>query len=294
MSHAAGALIGKRQVEPGQDLLIVLLLVLAYRTFRVASASRVRLAAIATVLLSFYGLTALSRHDVAPPSSSRYLTVGLVFLLLMLVEAARGWKIRAWVPYLVLLLALWTFSKNEDKIAFKEGRTLFLQRSQHVRASLGAIDLLGRARVDPKLEVAPLAAPFLEAGHWFDARDELRGNPGDSPSELLAAPADSRAFADDTLIRAGGLKLGPGPQGQPPCADAWRRSTGEVPTGGVRVEAPKTKALTITARRFGEDWVVVGVLPVPPGRAVELHPLADASPKPYVLQATGAARVCHL
>jgi hypothetical protein len=293
MSHAAGTLIGERQVEPGQDLLILLLIVLAYRTFRVTTASRVRLAAIATVLLSFYGLTALSRHDVAPPSSSRYLTVGLVFLLLMLVEAARGWKIRAWVPYVFVLLALTAFSKD-NKIAFKDGRTLFLQRSQHVRASLGAVDLLGRERVDPKLEIAPLAAPFLEAGHWFDARDELRGDPGDSPSELLAAPADARAFADDTLIRAGGLRLGPAKQDQPPCADAWRRSTGEVPAGGVRVEAPKIKALTITARRFGEEWVVVGVLPVPPGRAVELHPLADASAKPYVLQATGAARVCRL
>lgn len=292
LSHAAGTLIGERQVEPGQDMLILLLIVLVYRTFRVTSASRVRLAAIATVLLSFYGLTALSRHDVAPPSSSRYLTVGLVFLLLMLVEAARGWKIRAWVPYLVVLLALTAVSKD-NKIAFKEGRTLFLQRSQHVRASLGAVDLLGRARVDPKLEIAPLAAPFLEAGHWFEARDDLRGDPGDSPSELLAAPADARAFADDTLIRAGGLKLGPAPQHQPPCADAWQRNTGEVPAGGVRVEA-EAKALTITARRFGEDWVVVGVLPIPPGRAVELHPLADASPKPYLLQATGAARVCPL
>jgi hypothetical protein len=293
MSHAAGTLIGERQVEPGQDLLILLLIVLAYRTFRVAPASRVRLAAIATVLLSFYGLTALSRHDVAPPSSSRYLTVGLVFLLLMLVEAARGWKIRAWVPYVFVLLALTAFSKD-NKIAFKDGRTLFLQRSQHVRASLGAVDLLGRARVDPNFEIAPLAAPFLEAGHWFDARDELRGDPGDSPAELLAAPGDARAFADDTLIRAGGLKLGPAPQHQPPCANAWRRSTEEVPAGGVRVEAPAAKALTILARRFGEDWVVVGVLPVPPGRAVELHPLADASPKPYVLRATGAARICPL
>jgi hypothetical protein len=294
MSHAAGALIGKRQVEPGQDLLIVLLLVLAYRTFRVTSQSRVRLAAIATVLLSFYGLTALSRHDVAPPSSSRYLTVGLVFLLLMLVEAARGWKIRAWVPFVVLLIALWSFSKNEDKIAFREGRTLFLQRSEHVRASLGAVDLLGRARVDPKFEIAPLAAPFLEAGHWFDTLDDLRGDPGYSPSELLRAPADARAFADDTLVRAGGLRLGPAAQGRPPCAHAWRRDTGVVPAGGVRVEAPRARALTISARRFAEEWVVVGVLPVAPGRAVELHPLADASPKPYVLRATGAARVCPL
>jgi hypothetical protein len=293
MSHAAGAIIGERQVEPGQQLLVVLLLFLAYRSFRVAPASRVRLAAIATVLVTFYGLTAVSRHDVAPASSSRYLTVGIVFLLLMLVEAARGWRIRAWAPYLVVLLALLSFSKD-SKIAFKDGRSLFLQRSQRVRASLGAVELLGRARVDPKLEVAPLAAPFLEAGHWFDALDGLRGDPGYSPAELARAPGDAGAFADDTLVRAGGLALGPAAQHEAACVRPWAGSSGEVPPGGLRVQARARAPLTLQARRFGTQWVMVGVLPVAPGRAVELRPLRDAASAPYLVWAPGAARVCRL
>jgi hypothetical protein len=293
MSHAAGAIIGERQVEPGQQLLVVLLLFLAYRSFRVAPASRVRLAAIATVLVTFYGLTAVSRHDVAPASSSRYLTVGIVFLLLMLVEAARGWRIRAWAPYLVVLLALLSFSKD-SKIAFKDGRSLFLQRSQRVRASLGAVELLGRARVDPKLEVAPLAAPFLEAGHWFDALDGLRGDPGYSPAELARAPGDAGAFADDTLVRAGGLALGPAAQHEAACVRPWAGSSGEVPPGGLRVQARAGAPLTLQARRFGTQWVMVGVLPVAPGRAVELRPLPDAAAAPYLVRAPGAARVCRL
>jgi hypothetical protein len=292
LNHAAGAMIGERQIEPGRDFLIVLLAVLAYRAFRVAPASRIRLAAIATVLVTFYGLTAISRLGIAPPSSSRYLTVGLVFLLLMLVEAARGWKIRPWVPYVVLLLALVSFSKD-SKLAFKDGRNLFLERSERVRASLGAVELLGRARVDPKLEIAPLAAPFLEAGHWFDTIDDLRGDPSDSPSELAKASPDARAFADDTLVRAGGLAIGPASRSAP-CGRAWRTSTGAVPPQGVRVEAPPAKSVTLRARRFGGDWVMVGVLPVAPGHAVSLRPLPDAASKPYLLQATGAARVCPL
>jgi len=178
-----------------------------------------------------------------------------------------------------------------------------------VRASLGAVELLGRERVDPKLEIAPLAAPFLEAGHWFDTLDDLRGDPGYSPSELVTASADARGFADDTLIRAGGLAIAPAP-GEAACVDAWRGGTGPVPAQGVRVEAPRSKPLTLRARRFGEAprskpltlrarrfgdaWVMVGVLPVAPGRALELRPLDDAAAKPYVLQATGAARVCPL
>ena len=174
-------------------MLIVILVVLAYRTFRVDPAGRIRLAALAVILLTFYALTAISRHDIAPPSSSRYLTVGVVFLLLMLVEAARGWKIRRWVPFVVLLLAWVSFGKADGgSEALRDGRTLFLQRSDRVRASLGAVELLGRERVPPTFEIAPLAAPFLEAGRWFDTLDDLRGDPGYGVAQIMRAP-DRRA-----------------------------------------------------------------------------------------------------
>src|SRR4051794_17593488 len=218
--HAAGALIGRRQLEPGRDLLVILLAVVAYRAWRAEPAARVRMAALATVLVTFYGLTAISRHDIAPPSSSRYLTVGLVFLLLLLVEAARGLRVRAWAPWAVLLLAVIALSKD-DKVAFREGRALFLERSQEMRGSLAALDLLGRDRVDPRLEIAPDAAPFLLAGPWFGALDGLRGNPAYTRAELPHAPAVARAFADDTLIRAGGLALGPARARQATCRPPW-------------------------------------------------------------------------
>jgi hypothetical protein len=67
-----------------------------------------------------------------------------------------------------------------------------------------------------------------------------------------------------------------------------------VPAGGVRVEASAREHVTLRARRFGPDWFMVGVLPVAPGRAVELRPLPDAAPAPYVLAAQGAARICRL
>jgi hypothetical protein len=290
-SYAAGALIGRRQIEPGRDLLIILLVVLAYRAWRVAPPARIRMAAIATVLVTFYGLTAISRHDIAPASSSRYLTVGLVFLLLLLVESARGLRVRAWAPWAVLVVAVVALSKD-DKVAFREGRALFLERSQEMRGSLAALDLLGRDRVDPRLEIAPGAAPFLEAGPWFDALDGLRGDPAYTPAELRRAPAVARAFADDTLIRAGGLALGPAQRGAS-CRRAWSGDGGPVPAAGVRIEAGRSAPLTLRARRFGRAWVMVGVLPVAPGRAVVLHPLRDVSPVGYVVRTPGA-RACRL
>jgi hypothetical protein len=291
-NHAAGAIIGERQIEPGRDLLVVLLVVLAYRAWRVEPVARIRMAALATVLVTFYGLTAISRHDIAPSSSSRYLTVGLVFLLLLLVESARGLRIRGWAPWAVLVLAFVALSKDH-KIAFREGRSLFLERSQEMRGSLGALDLLGRDRVDPRLEIAPRAAPFLEAGPWFDALDALRGDPAYTPAQLVRAPAVARAFADDTLVRAGGLALGPARPAPAACRHAWRGDEGPVPAAGLHIQAGPRARLTLRARRFGEDWVVVGVLPVPPGRTVELRPLRDASPVGYFVRAPGA-RACRL
>jgi hypothetical protein len=293
LSHAAGAIIGERQVEPGRQFLIVLIVLLAYRTWRIGPRARIRMLALATILVTFYGLTAISRHDIAPPSSSRYLTVGLVFMLLMLVEAARGWTIRRWVPAVVLPLVLISFSKD-SALAFREGRTVFLERSNRVRAALGAVELLGRNRVDPKLEIVPLAAPFLEAGGWFEARAELRGNPADGPRQLVTAPADARNFADDTLMRAGGLALRPPGPGPKICRPAWTGGHGTVPPAGVRIQAGASKPLVLRARRLGTQWVVVGALPIPPDRAVELHPLRDALPNPYEVQAGGAARACRL
>ena len=292
-SYAAGALIGRRQIEPGRDLLVVLLVVLAYRAWRVAPVARIRMAAIVTVLVTFYGLTAISRHDIAPASSSRYLTVGLVFLLLLLVESARGLRVRAWAPWAVLVLAVVALSKDH-KVGFREGRALFLERSQQMRGSLAALDLLGRDRVDPRLEIAPGAAPFLEAGPWFDALDGLRGDPAYPAAELPRAPALARASADDTLIRAGGLALGPASARRgAACTPPWTGVEGPVPAAGVRIQAGPRVPLTLRARRFGADWVTVGVLPVPPGHAVQLHPLRDASPVDYVVRAPGA-RACRL
>jgi|GEM_PF-6006772 len=292
-SHAAGALIGQRQVEPGQDLLIVLLVVLAYRAWRVERAGKVRMAALATVLVGFYGLTAISRHDIAPPSSSRYLTVGLVFLLLLLVEAGRGLRTRGWAPWVVLLIAFIALSKD-DKVAFREGRGVFLERSDNMRGALGAIELLGRRRVAPGFEIAPRAAPFVLAGPWFGAIDGLKGDPAYTPAQLATAPASARTFADDTLVRAGGLALGPPPTGvtATSCRRPWTGDQGPVPPAGLRIEAGNGERLTLRARRFGDQWVMVGVLALAPGQAVQVKPLRDASAAGYVVQVPAPGRAC--
>jgi hypothetical protein len=292
--HAAGAIIGEKQVEPGRNLLILMLIVIAYRAWKVDRTGRVRLAALSVLLLTFYGLTAISRHDIAVPASSRYLTVGLVFLLLMLVEAARGWRIRRWVPWVVLVLAWLSFAKADGNArAFDTARTQFLDRSEQLRGSLGAVELLGRARVREDFEIAPNLAPFLMAGGWFQARADLGGDPADSPAQIARAKPAVRAAADETLVRAGGLALGPPAARVTSCRRPWPGAAGVVPAGGVRVEAGGER-LTLRARRFGEQWFMVGVLPLPPGRSADLRPLRDAAARGYRLEAKGAARVCRL
>ncbi len=290
-NHGAGAIIGERQIEPGRNLLIFILVVLAWRFWRGSAAARPRLAALTALLVSFYALTAISRYDVAPPSSSRYLTVGLVFLLLALVEAARDTRIRWWAPIPVLALVLIAFS-NDHRLVFKEGRATLLERTQRVRASLGAVELLGRDRVDPDLEIAPRAAPLLYAGRWFAARDGLRGDPAYSAADLPRASNDARTFADDTLLRAGAVaqrRAAPGA-----CRPAWRGRSGRLPAGGVRVQATGSGQVILRARRFGTEASAAGLDRVPSGGALELRPRPDAAPAPYVLETSGAGRVCRL
>jgi hypothetical protein len=292
--HAAGAIIGEPQVEAGRNLLILMLVIIGYRVWRIERAGRVRLAALSVVLLTFYGLTAISRHDIAVPESSRYLTVGLVFLLLMCVEAARGWRIRRWVPWVMIVIAWLAFAKaGGNAREFHDARVRFLDRSERLRASLGAVELLGRARVRADFEIAPNLAPFLEAGGWFAARADLRGNPADDAAEIARGRREVRAAADDTLVRGGGVGLGPPRATVATCRRPWPGDSGVVPAGGVRVEAGAAR-LWLRARRFGEDWQTVGVLPLPPGRAADLHPLRDAARQGYQLQATGARRICRL
>jgi hypothetical protein len=102
-----------------------------------------------------------------------------------------------------------------------------------------------------------------------------------------------REAADETLVRAGGLALGPPVEKITDCRRPWPGDSGVVPAGGVRVTAADGR-LTLRARRFGETWFRVGVLALPPGTSADLRPLRDASGHAYDLQAGDAARVCRL
>lgn len=293
--YAAGALIGERGIQPGRMMFILVLIAVVLGARKLDRPGRVRLLALAVVLLTFYGLTGLSRHDLALPSSSRYLTLGLVFMLLMLVECARGLRRGPWMAWAVLLVAWLAFAKAEGHAnSLREGRTLLLERSMRARGALGAVELLGRANVRPGFEIAPRFAPLMTAQGWFEARASLSGAPAYGPQEIARARADVRAAADDTLVRGGGLALTPPRARVTSCERPWAGAAGPVPPGGVRVQAGTTR-LTLRARRFGEEWVAVGVVALGPGQAAELHPLPDAaSGHPYLLQAQGARQICRL
>ncbi|MDX6599094.1 MAG: hypothetical protein QOE87_2981, partial [Gaiellales bacterium] len=136
------------------------------------------------------------------------------------------------------------------------------------------------------------------AGPWFDAIDALKGDPAYTAAELPRAPATARNFADDTLVRAGGLALGPvaarTATATARCGRPWAGDEGPVPAGGLRVQASPAARLTLRARRFGDQWVMVGLLSLPPGQAVELHPRRDAAQAPYVVQVPRPAAACRI
>jgi hypothetical protein len=67
-----------------------------------------------------------------------------------------------------------------------------------------------------------------------------------------------------------------------------------VPAGGLRVQAGDAR-LVVRARRFGDEWLVVGGSGLAAHATAEVHPLRDAAQRhPYVLRANGAHAICRL
>jgi hypothetical protein len=67
-----------------------------------------------------------------------------------------------------------------------------------------------------------------------------------------------------------------------------------VPAGGLRLQAGDTR-LVVRARRFGEEWLVVGGSGLAAHATAEVHPLRDAAHSHrYVLRADGAQAICRL
>lgn len=286
-----GAALWQRDKRPTPSLVVALSVLVAY------------LAAIAL------GLN-IEGHRVA--NASRYVYMGTVLTLLVLIELFRGLKpTRGWAAVLAIAFV---FSLLANGAVMGMGGKLVRLESATNRAQLGALEI-GRNRVGndfvvESAEHTTLSNPdmLFDAGSYFAVTDSL-GSPGYSESQLEGAPGQAREAADMLLARALPISVHPGfhPSHGNPIAvvegDGRRRANGcvlvvpragssrvvvDVPSGGLSYSVAPTEQPELKLRRFGEGFAVVPEISPGPAR-VEIP--TDRSDRPWQAELVTASRL---
>lgn len=194
-SAAASGLAGLSLIY-GPPLLVMLVLVIVMR-LRSQPLPPLLLAASGGAIV-FWALSAVARADVSDPSASRYIYVGVVFLLLTIVEAARNVTIgRAHVAAVGLLL-LGSTVANLGQL--RTGERGLRASDTPVQAALGAVQLAANV-VKPTFVPEPQLAPQVQAGAFLAAAHDF-GSPALTVPQVEHAPARLQATADSVLARA--------------------------------------------------------------------------------------------
>lgn len=283
----------------GAPLLIVLLVLAAYRGFRRGFFPGLWpvLAAAAT----FWFLAAFNQGPGREPYSSRYLYVGVLFVLLIAVNLLQGVRFNRWG--LLAGGAATVAIVGFNLVPLREGRDFFEKQTVLTRADLGAIEIAERT-VEPAFRLSPEAAGTvflneIEAGEYLRAVAEY-GSPAYSPADLAAAPEEGRVHAD--LVLANALPLG-----IETAAGGVRQGGNCVWVAGSAGDAPlalrpgtttiklSTGEGTVKLRRFARGEYPLSSGGLPAGSTTSLFIPRDRLARPWQLlvEADRGALVCR-
>lgn len=250
----------------GPPLAVLFAVAVAWRLRAPVVRARPRVWAALALALGFWASIAVVAAPGREPQSSRYQTVGAVFVLLLVAELLPGARLgrrglAAGCVVVAILLAV-----NVPNLA--DGARVLTAKAQVGRAELTAIEL-ARDSVAPDFHPEPGPVALLR-GHFYaavDARSYLRaahdfGSPAYTAQQLERAPRDARTAAD--LVLAGALRLAPRPvptargrcSGLPTVPAGPAALTVAVPRGGLVVRSSQPGPIGIALRRFGPDFAV--------------------------------------
>jgi hypothetical protein len=302
---------------------VLLLAALALAAWRLTRLRRVepRVAALATIVLSFWVITALNRSVFADPYSSRYLYVSALFVVLLAVELARGavitWRIQA----LIAAVAAAAIASNFG--ALRDAARNLRSYGQATTAEMGALDI-ARPVVPRGYYVQGIPGwpvVLVPAAAYFAAARAVP-MPADTPAQIAVAPESVRLTVDTELIhvhRIGLLAARPGGRaGSPPAVEGVSGGSVVAGSGCVRfvpsrfipagtpsalaVVVPQRGLLlrvyglpaTVGVRRFADQFQTVGTLA--PGGPAELQISPDRSSRRWHVQLStaGPAAACGL
>ncbi len=311
----------------GAPLLVLGLVAMVWR-LRVLQRIPPRVVTLGTILLAFWLLTGLGRAYVSIGTlvltltghESRYLYIGAVFVVLLVVELAAGRASGA--PVVAAVAGLLTAAAILSNLGpLQDGAGLLRNQTQYTRAELETMNLT-RNFVPADYVSNGFVFGIVRAGAWFAAARAL-GSPELSANGLAQQPGFARQAADSQLLKIQGPVLqnaGPsaltGPA--PPVVDAVTSGSREVVSGCVRfrpdpftpagatgslaVAVPPSGLLvrdvrgtaTVGLRRFFSQFSELAT--IASGGAIQLRLKADLGVQPWHAQIAtmGSFTVCSL
>ncbi len=251
-------------------------------------------------LASFWGLVALNLGPLREPEATRYVYIGALLLLLLIVEMAAGLRLPRWAPAAVAGAV--AVSVLANAIALHQAGDTYRIAGESLSAQLAAAELAGD-RADPEIPVLPLPdLPVVQdlmipIADYRDASDEF-GSPAFSENELERSPEAARAVADSQFVRVLGIHTEPLPAPPPPCRTLPLTPMAggvaiELPPGGATLEADPGAPVSIALRRFSEG-AGTPLTPIAGGAAARVAIPTDDSAQPWTLMLSAAqpVRVC--
>ena len=256
---------------------------------------------LATAIGYWLTMTAAARA----PDSTRYVYVGALLVLLVLVDAIRDVRFgRAASAGFVVVVAL-AIPANIAKLY--DGRAYELDISRATGSEFAMLELV-RARVDPGYspaadgrvqEAGGALGTAISARDYFSAADR-NGSLAMPLDQLRGENSGVRQIADATLVGALGLApdRAPAPADPASCPsvlDATPSDTAyfKLPTGGALLGS-RQGASDLSASRFnnGEQSVPLGKIPA--RGWVELRIPPDSAPDPWWAVVNAPVYVCPL
>jgi hypothetical protein len=268
-------------------------------------------------LFFYLALVAVGLDPARTPQASRYVYMGSIITLLVVVELARDVK---WSTAIGLVaVVIFGLSLMSNASTLRAGGRLFQAEGETNRATLAALEL-DRQHVNDGLSTESVettthshADMLFPIWAYFQLADE-QGSPAFSLDELLATGSQAREAADQELVNAleieaepvtrpsldrGGAPLGPMSEGSGRARalgsclalipDLGRTATFrlELPPGGFSYRAAPGTAVTVKLGRFGAP---VTELPAVTGSAEVAIPVDDV-PVPWQAELRSDARL---
>ncbi len=278
----------------GRPLLVLVVLLAGWRLYRLGRASD-RLLAVLALLLVFWSLTGLNTSPLGPPTAGRYQYIGVVMIVLVAVELARG--IRVGRPAMAILLLVSAAAALSNLSQLRDTANGLAGIAKQERGGLAALELT-RGEVDPGFELTQQNSGvdylgLLDAGSYFSAVDAY-GSPAYSPAELAGAPEIARVAADKVFAAALGARLASAAAARTTHCELVQPSATpavvELPPAGLTLRA-KGGSTRVSLRRYATESFPVARGALSPGGEALVQVPGDRSTQPWQLALSGPGPV---